>query len=69
VTVTTKTSVANGKYTEVQLRSGGSIIGGPYSERDLWVAAGGTAGGTGVGALLVVIIKQLGLHRGMERVA
>ncbi|MFK8212081.1 hypothetical protein [Haloferax volcanii] len=70
VTLTTSTSVGNGQYTEIRFDDGGSaLIAGPFTGTDVRDAAIGGAFGTSFGALLIIVRRRFGLHRGMERVA
>ncbi|UVE50595.1 hypothetical protein KU306_01435 [Haloferax larsenii] len=69
VTLVTSYSIENGKYTEIRLTSGSSLISGPFTGKDVRDATIGGALGTGFGALLIIVRRRFGLHRGMERVA
>jgi len=70
VTIVTSYSIENGKYTEIRFDDGGSaLIAGPFTGTDVRDAAIGGAFGTSFGALLIIVRRRFGLHRGMERVA
>ncbi|UVE49634.1 hypothetical protein KU306_12030 [Haloferax larsenii] len=69
VTLTTSTSISNNKYTEIRFEDGSSLISGPFTGKDVRDAAIGGALGTSFGALLIIVRRRFGLHRGMERVA
>ncbi|MGB9957446.1 hypothetical protein ACOZ4B_13810 [Haloferax prahovense] len=69
VTLTTSTSIRNQQYTEIRFEDGSALIAGPFTGTDVRDAAIGGAFGTSFGALLIIVRRRFGLHRGMERVA
>ncbi|RDZ54487.1 hypothetical protein C5C07_02875 [Haloferax sp. Atlit-4N] len=69
VTLTTSTSIRNEQYTEIRFEDGSALIAGPFTGTDVRDAAIGGAFGTSFGALLIIVRRRFGLHRGMERVA
>ncbi|EMA03630.1 hypothetical protein C438_13429 [Haloferax denitrificans ATCC 35960] len=69
VTIVTSYSIENGQYTEIRFEDGSALIAGPFTGTDVRDAAIGGALGTSFGALLIIVRRRFGLHRGMERVA
>ncbi|WP_410764747.1 hypothetical protein [Haloferax sp. DFSO60] len=69
ITLTTSTSISNGKYTELRFEHGSALISGPFTGKDVRDAAIGGTLGTAFVALLVIVRRRFGLHKGMERVA
>nr|WP_015060817.1 hypothetical protein [Haloferax lucentense]ADB79730.1 unknown [Haloferax lucentense DSM 14919] len=69
VTLVTSYSIENGQYTEIRFKDGSALIAGPFTGTDVRDAAIGGTVGTSFGALLIIVRRRFGLHRGMERVA
>ncbi|TVT81801.1 hypothetical protein FQA18_20120, partial [Haloferax volcanii] len=69
VTLVTSYSIENGQYTELRFEDGSALIAGPFTGTDVRDAAIGGTVGTSFGALLIIVRRRFGLHRGMERVA
>lgn len=70
IVLTTPGSIRNGEYAYISPDGGGgSLLSGPPRPADVRDGALGAGLGTAFGALVVIIRRQFGLHRGMERKA